>query len=92
MSKNAALQCRCREVRGLVTKVSPSTMNRVVCYCDDCRRFSTTLAARTFSMRRAAPTLSRSPRQHPGDPVPEDPFDGRSRYRANSPSARQHRS
>jgi hypothetical protein len=39
MSKNAALQCRCREVRGLVTNVSPSTVNRVVCYCDDCQAF-----------------------------------------------------
>src|SRR5215831_301120 len=39
MSKNATLSCRCGEVRGLVTSVSPHTVNRVVCYCDDCQAF-----------------------------------------------------
>jgi hypothetical protein len=39
MGKNAALQCRCREVRGLVTNASPDAVNRVVCYCADCQAF-----------------------------------------------------
>jgi hypothetical protein len=39
MSKNAALSCSCGDVRGLVTSVSPNTVNRVVCYCDDCQAF-----------------------------------------------------
>jgi hypothetical protein len=39
MSKRATLQCRCGEVRGLATNVSASTINRVVCYCDDCQAF-----------------------------------------------------
>lgn len=39
MSKNATLSCRCGEVRGLVASVSPHTVNRVVCYCDDCQAF-----------------------------------------------------
>ena len=39
MSKNATLSCRCGEVRGLVTSVSPHSVNRVVCYCDDCQAF-----------------------------------------------------
>jgi hypothetical protein len=39
MNKNATLQCRCREVRGSVSDVSPNTVNRVVCYCDDCQAF-----------------------------------------------------
>ena len=39
MSKNATLSCRCGEVRGLVTSVSPHTVNRVVCYYDDCQAF-----------------------------------------------------
>jgi hypothetical protein len=39
MSKNATLHCGCREVRGLVTNASPNTVNRVVCYCDDCQAF-----------------------------------------------------
>ena len=39
MTKNATLQCRCGEVRGVVTDVSPNTVNRVVCYCDDCQAF-----------------------------------------------------
>jgi hypothetical protein len=39
MSRNARLSCSCGEVRGLVTAVSPNTVNRVVCYCDDCQAF-----------------------------------------------------
>jgi hypothetical protein len=39
MSQNATLSCSCRAVRGLVTNVSPGTVNRVVCYCDDCQAF-----------------------------------------------------
>jgi hypothetical protein len=39
MTKNATLRCRCGEVRGVVTDVSPNTVNRVVCYCDDCQAF-----------------------------------------------------
>lgn len=39
MSKNATLHCRCREVGGSVTNVSPNTVNRVLCYCDDCQAF-----------------------------------------------------
>ena len=38
MSRNT-LSCSCGEVRGLVTGVSPNTVNRVVCYCDDCQAF-----------------------------------------------------
>ena len=36
---DATLLCRCRRVRGLVGNVSPNTVNRVVCYCDDCQAF-----------------------------------------------------
>jgi len=39
MNKNATLSCRCGGVRVLVTSVSPYTVNRVVCYCDDCQAF-----------------------------------------------------
>ncbi|HEX3496097.1 MAG TPA: DUF6151 family protein [Methylocella sp.] len=39
MSMNATLYCRCKEVRGLVTNVSPNAVNRVVCYCVDCQAF-----------------------------------------------------
>ena len=39
MIKSATLSCRCGEVRGLLTNVSPDTVNRVVCYCDDCQAF-----------------------------------------------------
>jgi hypothetical protein len=39
MSRNVTLSCSCGEVRGLVTGVSPNTVNRVVCYCDDCQAF-----------------------------------------------------
>ena len=39
MIGNVTLSCRCGEVRGLVTSVSPGAVNRVVCYCDDCQAF-----------------------------------------------------
>lgn len=39
MHNTAMLSCSCREVRGLVTGVAPNTVNRVVCYCDDCQAF-----------------------------------------------------
>jgi len=39
MSKNATLRCACGEVRGLVSDMSPDTVNRVVCHCDDCQAF-----------------------------------------------------
>lgn len=32
--------CRCRVVRGRVSEASPRTVNRVICYCDDCQAFA----------------------------------------------------
>ncbi|MET3838646.1 DUF6151 family protein [Bradyrhizobium sp. OAE829] len=40
MSKQAELRCRCGEVVGEITNASPRTVNRVVCYCDDCQAFA----------------------------------------------------
>jgi hypothetical protein len=40
MSTLAELRCRCGEVRGSVTNPSRRTVNRVVCYCDDCQAFA----------------------------------------------------
>ena len=40
MSKQAELRCRCGQVSGMVTDASPRTVNRVVCYCDDCQAFA----------------------------------------------------
>ena len=39
MSMNAELRCRCGQVEGCATNVSPKTVNRIVCYCDDCQAF-----------------------------------------------------
>ena len=39
MVQTAALRCRCQQVHGLVTNASADTVNRVVCYCDDCQAF-----------------------------------------------------
>ena len=39
MSKNVTLHCACRQVCGLAIDTSPDTVNRVVCYCDDCQAF-----------------------------------------------------
>lgn len=40
MTKIADLRCRCGEVEGRVHDASPETVNRVVCYCDDCQAFA----------------------------------------------------
>lgn len=41
---DATLRCSCGTVAGLVQNVSPKTVNRVVCYCDDCQAFLRQLA------------------------------------------------
>jgi hypothetical protein len=40
MTTRAELRCRCGEVRGFVADASPRTVNRIVCYCDDCQAFA----------------------------------------------------
>jgi hypothetical protein len=39
MSQDAALRCRCGEVRARVSNASPGTVNRLLCYCDDCQAY-----------------------------------------------------
>jgi hypothetical protein len=39
MSQDVDLSCRCGEVRGKVKNASPQTVNRIVCYCDDCQAY-----------------------------------------------------
>lgn len=40
MTRDVEVGCRCGEVRGSVKNASPQTVNRVVCYCDDCQAFA----------------------------------------------------
>jgi len=40
MGAQVELRCRCGEVRALVTGASRRTVNRVVCYCEDCQAFA----------------------------------------------------
>jgi len=40
MGGQVEVRCRCGEVRGIVTDPSPRTVNRVVCYCDDCQAYA----------------------------------------------------
>jgi hypothetical protein len=40
MGGQIELRCRCGEVRGMVMDLSPRTVNRVVCYCEDCQAFA----------------------------------------------------
>lgn len=40
MNPTAQLRCRCGQVAGRVRDVSPRTLNRVVCLCDDCQAFA----------------------------------------------------
>jgi hypothetical protein len=39
MEQEVELGCRCGQVHGWVRGVSPSTVNRVFCYCDDCQAY-----------------------------------------------------
>src|SRR5262249_43578638 len=39
MTLTADLRCRCGEVEGRVANAARETVNRVVCYCDDCQAF-----------------------------------------------------
>jgi hypothetical protein len=40
MIRDIELACRCGAVHGRVRGVSPRTVNRAVCYCDDCQSFA----------------------------------------------------
>ncbi|WP_092291069.1 DUF6151 family protein [Bradyrhizobium sp. Ghvi] len=40
MDRQVELHCRCGGVRAVVGGVSPRSVNRVVCYCDDCQAFA----------------------------------------------------
>ncbi|HWO08293.1 MAG TPA: DUF6151 family protein [Polyangiaceae bacterium] len=39
MAQDVELACRCGLVHGWVRGVSPRTVNRAICYCDDCQAF-----------------------------------------------------
>ena len=39
MSDSCTVRCRCGKVGGLLSDASRGTVNRVVCYCDDCQAF-----------------------------------------------------
>jgi len=40
MGEQIELRCRCGEVHGIVTNVSARSVNRVICYCDDCQAYA----------------------------------------------------
>jgi hypothetical protein len=40
MSQGAEVRCRCGEVHGRVKGAERATVNRVVCYCDDCQAYA----------------------------------------------------
>jgi hypothetical protein len=40
MSAELPLRCTCGRVRGVALDLSPASVNRVVCYCDDCQAFA----------------------------------------------------
>jgi hypothetical protein len=39
MTHDVELSCRCGEVHGWLRGAAPSTVNRALCYCDDCQAF-----------------------------------------------------
>jgi len=40
MSTQVSLRCRCGKLRGVATEMSPSSTNRLVCYCASCQAFA----------------------------------------------------
>ncbi len=40
MSRDLELECRCGQVHGWVRDVASDTVNRAICYCDDCQAFA----------------------------------------------------
>ena len=40
MGGQVEVRCRCGQVRGVVADPSPRTVNRMVCYCDDCQAYA----------------------------------------------------
>jgi hypothetical protein len=40
MGEQIEVRCRCGEVRGVVSDPSSRTVNRVICYCDDCQAYA----------------------------------------------------
>lgn len=40
MPTEVPLRCRCGQVRGIASEVSPAHGNRIICYCDDCQAFA----------------------------------------------------
>jgi hypothetical protein len=40
MGEQVELRCRCGEVRGILANPSPRSVNRVICYCDDCQAYA----------------------------------------------------
>src|SRR5688572_14150446 len=40
MNTDVELRCACGAVQGFVAEASASTINRCVCYCDDCQAFA----------------------------------------------------
>lgn len=39
MGRDLELACRCGQIHGWLRDAAPSSVNRVVCYCDDCQAF-----------------------------------------------------
>ncbi len=39
MGRDIELRCRCGEIHGWLRDASPESVNRIVCYCDDCQAF-----------------------------------------------------
>jgi hypothetical protein len=39
MQGELELSCRCGAVRGRVTRATPHSVNRILCYCDDCQAY-----------------------------------------------------
>jgi len=40
MNASAELRCRCGEVRAVLKNPAPQSINRVICYCDDCQAYA----------------------------------------------------
>ena len=40
MTQDLEVRCECGKLRGMATDLEPASVNRAVCYCDDCQSFA----------------------------------------------------
>ena len=67
-----SLKCRCGEVSGSATDVTPASGTRVVCCCSDCQAFAVYLGAESDTLDEFGGTEIFQPVSYTTSPSPRD--------------------